>query len=335
MFPSRTTPQVNCWLAWGLTQLFFLYTTTTAVATTAPPYLTPPLRQYRTIITQSPSKRTNTKEFCDTIATSITQYEKYLTGGPRSQYLWYGLVEQKSSLEERSPTQQFFRKKTQVCGGLGREYWGGRTVPTKRLFKENAPFQQTRVYPYPLGAGSARPNPKMGAPDQENPLFLGFSVLGGGLRPWSQTMVSEGARPWGRVDPETVTLSFLHFSGAVCSNTLFSNTSALSNSLLLSANSTRKGSRTPRLVERFWVPIWGAACSNKRFVCTLRPSQIPFESKLLLAVLLFSRIYFPKITVTVTVLKLGWISITVTVLASAVTPSLPLTPNYHLESRLN
>ena len=37
--------------------------------------------------------------------------------------------------------------------------------------------QRTRVYPYPLGEGSARPNPKMGAPDPENPLFLGFSVL--------------------------------------------------------------------------------------------------------------------------------------------------------------
>ena len=58
--------------------------------------------------------------------------------------------------------------------------------------------QQKRVYPYPLGAGSARPNPKMGAPDPENPLFLGFAVLRRGLRPWSQTMVSEGARPWGR-----------------------------------------------------------------------------------------------------------------------------------------
>ena len=56
--------------------------------------------------------------------------------------------------------------------------------------------QQTRVYPYPLGAGSARPNPKKGGPDPENLLFLGFSVLRGGLRPWSQTMVSEGARPW-------------------------------------------------------------------------------------------------------------------------------------------
>ena len=59
-------------------------------------------------------------------------------------------------------------------------------------------YQQTRVYPYPLGAESARPNPKMGAPDPENPLFLRFSVLRGGLRPRSQTMVSEGARPWGR-----------------------------------------------------------------------------------------------------------------------------------------
>ena len=54
------------------------------------------------------------------------------------------------------------------------------------------------VSPYPLVAGSARPNPKMGAPDAENPLFLGFSVLRGGPRPWSETMVSEGARPWGR-----------------------------------------------------------------------------------------------------------------------------------------
>ena len=33
----------------------------------------------------------------------------------------------------------------------------------------------------------------MGAPNPENPLFLGFSVLRGGI-----TMVSERARPWGR-----------------------------------------------------------------------------------------------------------------------------------------
>ena len=35
-------------------------------------------------------------------------------------------------------------------------------------------------------------------------------------------------------------LHFLHFNGVVCSNTLFSNTSALTNSLLFRANSTRK-----------------------------------------------------------------------------------------------
>ena len=30
------------------------------------------------------------------------------------------------------------------------------------------------------------------------PSCIGFTVRGGGLRPWSQTMVSEWARPWGR-----------------------------------------------------------------------------------------------------------------------------------------
>ena len=60
--------------------------------------------------------------------------------------------------------------------------------------------QQTRVYPYPLGAGSARPNPKMGAPDPENPLLLGFSVLRGGLRPWSRKGPDHGVG----VDPEIV-----------------------------------------------------------------------------------------------------------------------------------
>ena len=49
---------------------------------------------------------------------------------------------------------------------------------------------------YPLGAGSARPNPKMGAPDPENPLFLGFSVL----RPWSRKGPDHGLG----VDSETV-----------------------------------------------------------------------------------------------------------------------------------
>ena len=53
---------------------------------------------------------------------------------------------------------------------------------------------------YPLGALSARPNPKMGAPDPENPLFVGFSALRGGSRPWSRKGPDHGVG----VDPETV-----------------------------------------------------------------------------------------------------------------------------------
>ena len=79
--------------------------------------------------------------------------------------------------------------------------------------------------------------------------------------------------------------------------------------------------------------------ASKHFLCFFvwerSWGNLPFESKLLPAVLLFLRIYFPQITVTVTVLKFGWISITVTVLASAFTPSFPLIPSYCLESRLN
>ena len=64
----------------------------------------------------------------------------------------------------------------------------------------SATAQQNRVYPYPLGVGSARPNPKMGASDPENPLFLGFSVLRGLPRPWSRKGPDHGVG----VDPETV-----------------------------------------------------------------------------------------------------------------------------------
>ena len=56
---------------------------------------------------------------------------------------------------------------------------------SKTVFGEG--FQQTRVYPYPLGAGSARPNPKMGAPDPESPLFLGGLYAQRGI----ETMVSD------------------------------------------------------------------------------------------------------------------------------------------------
>ena len=82
---------------------------------------------------------------------------------------------------------------------MGPNYIHGPPPPLKRPSQGWGVYKSAnRVYPYPLGAGSARPNPKKGAPEAEDPLFIGFTALGGGLRPWSQTMVSEGARPWGR-----------------------------------------------------------------------------------------------------------------------------------------
>ena len=82
-----------------------------------------------------------------------------------------------------------------------------RAVPCCSISRDNCArphknkHQQTRVYPYPLGAGSARPNPKMGAPDPENPSFLEFSVLRDhGLRPWSRKGPDHGVG----VDLETV-----------------------------------------------------------------------------------------------------------------------------------
>ena len=52
--------------------------------------------------------------------------------------------------------------------------------------------------PLPLEHRVCETKSKKGAPGTENPSCIGFTVLRGGLRPWSQTMVSEGARPWGR-----------------------------------------------------------------------------------------------------------------------------------------
>ena len=91
-------------------------------------------------------------------------------------------------------------------------------------------------------------------------------------------------------------LHSVRFSGVVCSNTLLPNTSVLTHYLSFRANSTCEDSRTPRLVEHFWVPPLGASCSNKLFVGTLRPShrgrfqnprQNPVRTKLRLK-------YFPR-----------------------------------------
>ena len=84
--------------------------------------------------------------------------------------------------------------------GVFSETWTSAEHKAKYHSTRPAKIQQTRVYPHPLGAGSARPNPKTGIPDPENPLFLGFSVLRGGLRPWSRKGPDHGVG----VDPETV-----------------------------------------------------------------------------------------------------------------------------------
>ena len=79
-------------------------------------------------------------------------------------------------------------------------------------------------------------------------------------------------------------LQFLRFTGAVCSNTIFSNNSALASSLLpvFRANSSCKSSRTPRLVEHFWFQFWGplarttvlsALCSQPRL-----KKEIPIDA---------------------------------------------------------
>ena len=73
----------------------------------------------------------------------------------------------------------------------------------------------------------------------------------------------------------------------------------------------------------FCRPLWQERTHR---VVLGRDSKYTVRVKLLPAVLLLLRIYFPQITVTVTVLKFGWthlVTITVTVLASAVTPSFP------------
>ena len=72
------------------------------------------------------------------------------------------------------------------------------------LAQEDVDMEARMISPQTLKKGkrnpsakSARPNPKR-APGAENPLFIGFTALRGGLGPWSQTMVLEGARPWGK-----------------------------------------------------------------------------------------------------------------------------------------
>ena len=72
-------------------------------------------------------------------------------------------------------------------------------------------------------------------------------------------------------------LHFLHFYGVVCLKALFSNTSALTNSLFFMANSACKGSRTPRLVEHFRVPNFGGLLLEQTICrqCVAFPTWCP------------------------------------------------------------
>ena len=58
-----------------------------------------------------------------------------------------------------------------------------------------------RGLPPPLGCGVCETKSEKG-PQDTNPSCIGFTLLRGGLRPWSQPMVSARARPWGRSRPE-------------------------------------------------------------------------------------------------------------------------------------
>ena len=70
-----------------------------------------------------------------------------------------------------------------------------------------SPIYATRIsankgLPLPLDRGVCETGSTNGRPDPENPLFLGFSVLRGGLRPWSESR--KGPDHGVGVDPETV-----------------------------------------------------------------------------------------------------------------------------------
>ena len=61
----------------------------------------------------------------------------------------------------------------------------------------------------------------MDAPDTEIPSCIGLTVLGGGLRPWSQTVVLEGPRPWGRGRTEFAKVWFGQFLWKMVFSVLF------------------------------------------------------------------------------------------------------------------
>ena len=86
-------------------------------------------------------------------------------------------------------------------------FWKFRVFSAPALYKKTRLFQQIEVYPYPLGAGSARPNSKEGAQDTEkiHRAYGIYSARGG-----TETMVSDHVLRMGQtigygVDPSLLT----------------------------------------------------------------------------------------------------------------------------------
>ena len=77
--------------------------------------------------------------------------------------------------------------------GRGEKFEGVATQEIPSLSKQGSS-------PTPWARGLRDQTQKWVLQTQKNPLFIGFSVLGGGLRPWSQTRPDHGVG----VDPETV-----------------------------------------------------------------------------------------------------------------------------------
>ena len=74
----------------------------------------------------------------------------------------------------------------------------------RAILRRSPPCSQpTGVYPYPLGAGSARPNPEKGAPETENPLCIGFAALKRGVETQRKT---KGQQLKGKIISEFFTL---------------------------------------------------------------------------------------------------------------------------------
>ena len=132
---------------------------------------------------------------------------------------------------------------------------GGRTVPTKRLFKENAPFSFV-ILPFWL--------------------FLDFPTdrsISAHLSEGIKTLRSLRKERKTQKSSLTSEEKVAKVMGSLLEHSFLEHF-CLDQFSIIQCKFYMQGSRTPRLVKHFWVPIFGASCSNKLFVGTLRPSQL-------------------------------------------------------------